>query len=1097
MRKIIFLLCILSLFEMSKGQNGTPDLSFGNNGAILTPSPITANLSSTFPRQCFIEPDGKLLFVLQTNKTKLTRRFTTGNIDLSYGNSGYSFVVSMYTIAAAMQGDGKIVVAGMTDGTTDFMLSRYNTDGTVDASFGNKGVVITDIGSSTDFLNAIVITPEGKIIVGGSANLNGHNQSVLVQYTATGLPDATFGNNGMIITDLGGAYSAIFSLAVQPDGKIVAAGTAGTNDGDFALARYNEDGSPDLSFNGTGMVTSNFGMSDGVKSVLINSDGKIYAGGITTDASGFWHFLIARYNSNGSPDLSFNAGSGFVSPAFGNSYEVLSNIRLQSNGKIIAAGTNLNSPSDIELTRINTDGTVDKSFGNSGNGFVIADINSGDDEGDLLIIQSDDKILTGGTNSNFAGPNPAYLFSCFRFNADGSPDTDFGAQGNFSDFVPGSFYNYTALVQQSDGKLLAFSEATGSEGNNKQFISRFNTNGSADNTYGQNGTQEINFFNSLGFFQPDGKLLRIGYSNAGNGDIMLLRSGLDGTPDASFGNGGTVISDFGGNESPATVAFQTDGKIVIGGSNRDNNGSDFLIARYNPDGSVDGSFGNGGLVKLDFENEDATGSIAIGPDGKIVFAGASIFFPPDFSSFSEDALIVRLNPDGSFDAGFGDQGKVIVDRSTYDYSGIVQVQHDNKIVFTYFASSGISPVQHVFMERLNADGSADNNFGQGGKVTCDGAIMLLQEDQKILILGNNINAQNNADFTLARFNTDGTPDMSFGINGKTTSSFTHLDNFLFYPLSSGTNLFAGGSGVDQTGLNVGMIAKFDLGNVESSSTITCPASQTVNTDNNSCAATVNNIDPTVTPVGTTVNYTLTGATTGTGSGSVSGKSFNKGVTTVTYTLSNDATKSCSFTVTVQDKQLPVINNLSVSQTTLWPPDHKLKDVTVNYTTTDNCGIANTQISVSSDEPVQSRDKDDQSPDWQILDSHHIRLRAERLENGNGRTYSIKVTATDVSGNKNTSIVTVKVPRSISNPHSNLTVTASPNPSHNYFIIAINSNSRDKINARLLNNRGNVLATINNITAPETLKIGDRLTAGIYFLETTQSSITKTIKLIKQ
>jgi hypothetical protein len=146
--------------------------------------------------------------------------------------------------------------------------------------------------------------------------------------------------------------------------------------------------------------------------------------------------------------------------------------------------------------------------------------------------------------------------------------------------------------------------------------------------------------------------------------------------------------------------------------------------------------------------------------------------------------------------------------------------------------------------------------------------------------------------------------------------------------------------------------------------------------------------------------------TGTSSSSVSGKSFNKGITTVTYTLSNDATKSCSFTVTVQDKQLPIINNLSASQTTLWPPDHKLKDITVDYSATDNCGIASSQMSVSSDEPVQSREKDDQSPDWQILDNHHIRLRAERLENGNGRTYSIKVTTTDVSGNENTATTTV-------------------------------------------------------------------------------------------
>ena len=125
------------------------------------------------------------------------------------------------------------------------------------------------------------------------------------------------------------------------------------------------------------------------------------------------------------------------------------------------------------------------------------------------------------------------------------------------------------------------------------------------------------------------------------------------------------------------------------------------------------------------------------------------------------------------------------------------------------------------------------------------------------------------------------------------------------------------------------------------------------------------------------------------------------------------------------------------------------------------------------------------------------MRAERLEHGNGRTYVIKLTATDPSGNENTSTATIKVPKSAGNQRPNLIVTAAPNPSHNYFIISISSNSRDIINLRLLNNKGNVLATMNSITALQSLKIGERLMPGVYYLEATQSGVTKTIKLIKQ
>ena len=173
------------------------------------------------------------------------------------------------------------------------------------------------------------------------------------------------------------------------------------------------------------------------------------------------------------------------------------------------------------------------------------------------------------------------------------------------------------------------------------------------------------------------------------------------------------------------------------------------------------------------------------------------------------------------------------------------------------------------------------------------------------------------------------------------------------------------------------------------------------------------------------------------------------------------------------------------------------DITVNYHASDNCGIASTQLSVSSNEPVLSEEKGDQSPDWQIIDNHHIRLRAERLESGLGRTYTITVVAVDTNGNQATATIFVNVPKSIAKPSCNLTMTAMPNPSHNNFQIAIKSTCSDKINLRLINNNGVVLTTLSDLSSPQILTIGGNLRPGIYYLEAAQAGKISSIKLVKQ
>jgi len=1090
MQRIIFLILAVLLYNSGSAQNGAPDPSFGNNGFISTKSSANYHSFPQIVKEGILHPDGKISLVIgDGSKTRISKRLYNGLPDLGFGINGSSVVVSLVLSSAALQPDGKIVVAGTTNGTSDFMLARYNTNGTLDQSFGNAGVVISDIGSAVDYLNAVVITTDGKIIAGGSSRVNGIDQFTLVYFTPSGIRDNSVGNNGVITTDFDGQYSGIAALTVQPDGKIVAAGTVGSPSGsDFGLARYNADGTPDLSFHSNGRTSSDFAPLDRVTSVILDNKGKIYVGGISLEPNYQRRFRIAKYNADGLPDLTYNKGTGTVLGSFGNSDDILTHIRLMNDGSVIAAGqSDLNGVSrDVALLHINADGTTDPNFGN--NGLVLADYKNLDDESDFLLIQPDGKILAGGMSVNFSNFNDSW-FSCFRFNADGTSDKGFGNAGIMVDFFGVSNYTYSAMFLQPDGKLTAVSESS-QDTVLKWYLSRFNANGTPDNSFSPNGRKELTYEYGTSFFQPDGKMLRLSYSQTNSGDFMLIRYNTDGTPDKGFGTGGKVISDFGGTESTGALAFQADGKIIVGGFSRNANGTDWLIVRYNANGSIDGSFGKNGIVRKDNAIEENIQSISIGADGKIVLGGTSFVYPPDFSYIHFDLLIARLNPDGSFDAGFGNKGVVVIDRSNNDYLGALAIQDDSKIVFSYYYSDDGNSTQQTFLERLNIDGTPDTGFGITGKAATDGVALTLLADQKLLVSGNVLNNRNNYDFRLNLFTRDGQPDMSFGNNGKITASFTGLDNTLYNNLVSGNALFFSGKGIDSTGTNLGLIAKFLL----RPAALNCPANQSVATDKNTCSAKVYNINPAFECTSTTtIRYKLSGATTGTGECTASGRRFNKGITTVTYSIGS--AQSCAFTVTVTDKEIPVIERLSTSPSSLWPADHKMKDITVNYTANDNCGIKNNHLSVSSNEPVNSNGTN-QEPDWQIIDDHHIRLRAGRLESGSGRIYTIKLTTTDNDGNKNTKDVVVTVPKKPT-PECRMDVDIAPNPSHNYFMVTLRSTCSEPINMKIFNLTGSLISSFDNFHAPRAVKIGEGLVRGIYYLKVTQADFTKTLKLIKE
>jgi len=227
--------------------------------------------------------------------------------------------------------------------------------------------------------------------------------------------------------------------------------------------------------------------------------------------------------------------------------------------------------------------------------------------------------------------------------------------------------------------------------------------------------------------------------------------------------------------------------------------------------------------------------------------------------------------------------------------------------------------------------------------------------------------------------------------------------------------------------------------------------------------------------------------------------------------------SCSQVITVFDGTPPVISNASTNVVSLWPPNHKMKDVMVNYTTSDNCNAVTTTLSVSSNEPINGTGDGDTAPDWQIVNNHFVKLRAERAGNGSGRIYTITIKATDGCNNSSTKVLLVYVNHSNSvtaaktpntqvsgkrttkevNMPKGLELIASPNPTNSHFSIYIrSSNTQDKISMQVFDILGRRVELRNNLQTGTSIMVGDKYKQGSYFMRVMQGNETKVIKLIK-
>jgi uncharacterized delta-60 repeat protein len=592
-----------------------------------------------------------------------------------------------------------------------------------------------------------------------------------------GVPDAPFNNSGITnFFNIGVNLNAINSAVLQPDDKTI----IGTQSGGYKnvdanrIVRINVDGTIDTTF-------TNLGVTSGgaIRSLALQSDGKVIAGGQFP----FYDVQvnrIMRLNSDGTRDTTFTTNVGTAAN------NVVNSTAVQSDGKILIGGffTTFNGATVNRIVRLNSNGTRDTTFTtNAGSGASNGTVNA-------IAIQSDGKIILGGTFTNFNGSTVNRIV---RLNSDGTRDTAF-----ITNTGTGFESTVSTIAIQPDGKILVGGFFTTFNGSSVNYLVRLNSNGTRDTAFTTNmGTGPSNVVQSVLYDSDAGIIFIGGGFSAFNGVLAngLARlssagvlnttfatnigSGLD-NPDIFFivkqpnGNilaGGNFYSfnnyrsqgllriSTTGIFSPIPyfdgdvqkIAIQPDGKILVGG--------DFFrfsgvlvnrIARLFPDGTIDNSFSTGSGFN------ESVRAIKVQPDGKILIGGF-------FTTFNGATVnrIVRLNSNGTRDTSFTTNTGTALSGLAYD----IEIQSDGKILivgsFTTFNGATVNRIV-----RLNSDGTRDTTFTTNTGTGASDYVksIVVQPDGKILVGGGFATFNGVTVNRIVRLNSNGTRDTAFSAN---------------------------------------------------------------------------------------------------------------------------------------------------------------------------------------------------------------------------------------------------------------------------------------------------------------------------------------------
>lgn len=805
MKKILFL-----LLATISGFAQTLDPTFDTDG--IATFQVSNTPSTQIAYDAALQTDGKIVYVGRllspySYQSGLIARYNPdGTKDNTFvPNSSRTFNTDIFQ-AVQIQNDGKIVVAGKS------IIKRLTSTGSADVTFNTTGSNSITFNNQAINIKSIRFQTDDKIVVAGYISNGSNNDFAIARLNSNGALDTTFDSDGILILPIGTDNDRAFSHKIQTDGKIVVFGSTfnGTNN-DFAVVRLNTNGTLDTTFGVTGKVVTTFtsSSSDTCYDGEILSNGKIVAFG---SSAGLCSFV--RYNSNGTLDttldsdgkLTLNHAISISGASTSTSIHALPKIKILADDKIIVSAT---SNQEYKVIKLLANGSsYDTTFDTDGVLSIIDNISFST----FLIVKPDGKLVTGG----YSYTNTMSDYKIKQLDIDTNGAIISNTYKNFYLSIDKSPpFSFNTLVLSNQSCLVTV------ESESNVFLIKILPNGIRDMNFGTGGLVNLGSIsaNSGSTIQLllDGKIIVSHISS-------LYKMDINGNMDSSFGNAGVLDLTTFDNKLDFIDAYtiSNDNKILIACDYNYNVGGVGInriataVVKLNIDGTLDTTFGVNGIINYDVST-NAIGyrewPTAIFQDTNNKILVSSLSLNPA-SNFNNTIYFAKLNPDGSFDTTFGTNGRYNYSTDNTNDRIVAQVITSSIVDNCYLISFINNNIINTNYSRtntlkINSNGDVNTSFGNNGIVTTLPTAfynhMITQTDGKILKGGEKDNQ-----FSIVRYNTDGSLDLSFGVNGEVHTPIEYSSFINNVQLQTDGKLIATGDSYDGDREKIAMVRYTDL-----------------------------------------------------------------------------------------------------------------------------------------------------------------------------------------------------------------------------------------------------------------------------------------------
>lgn len=592
--------------------------------------------------------------------------------------------------------------------------------GSIDPTFNGGEVVVTDVAGPAPLYDShrgiSVSDADGKIVVAGvsTPKVPTVRYPALARYNADGTADLSFGTAGQVLL-LDHDFD-VQGIALDQQGRILLVGKMTAQLADFEVLRLESDGEVDQSFGVGGRATVDFyGRTDQSRSIEVQTDGKILLAGSSMDASAAQVVALACLNGDGSIDSSFGDAGRFMLD-LASTTEFAFGVATDSQNRILLGMT---ADETFAAAAVLSNGVLDETFGNAGVFTLTADIVSSSNWTRGFGIDPNDRLIFTGAARPSAGGD--YDFFAVRVTQTGNFDDSFGTNGVALIDWAGQTESFSGFVIQADSKIVLSGSTQAPEGS-LAVVARLDSEGSLDDSFGTDG-RLTGVASGMPAVNAEGKLNLLTSGNIRSGgpggrELILHQLNSDGTTNTSFGDSGQVVAGFFHHislENNLNRVFRlNDGRVLAVGTSSETSYFPYpTLVRYLSDGSLDSSFGEGGKCNVTELENFVVADAAVSDDGSIVLVGTRQGATYTFA-------VARLLPDGSVDLAFGNGGLRLFDLTPYrEFGRSVELLPDGRILLAGSTTGSDGLIEDIALVRLMADGQLDSGFGTDGIALID------------------------------------------------------------------------------------------------------------------------------------------------------------------------------------------------------------------------------------------------------------------------------------------------------------------------------------------------------------------------------------------